>query len=237
MLTRKTFLAGVVLVLTVMNLGGRAADRDDRPFTSTFSVNEADLSPDGRNPYFILEPGYQLYYEGRDDEKAVTLTITVLDETKKVGDVVTRIVEERETSGGEVIEVSRNYFAVCKRTNNVYYFGEDVDIYKNGKVVSHEGAWLSGRDGAKFGLAMPGSPLLGARFQQEVAPKTAMDRCEILSLSEKMETPAGTFENCLKIEESTPLEPGTKESKYYTSGVGLLKDGPVKLVRFGTVKK
>src|SRR5437762_8506857 len=42
-------------------------------------------------------------------------------------------------------------FALCKRTNSVYYFGEDVDIYKNGKIVGHEGSWLSGEKGAKFG--------------------------------------------------------------------------------------
>ena len=236
-MTFKSLFAGIVLTLMVTSLGWRAADSDDRAFTSTFHVDEANLSSIGRNPYFILEPGFQQYYEGKDGDKIVNLTITVLEETKKVGNVETRVVEERETEGGKLVEVSRNYFAICKRTNNVYYFGEDVDMYKNGKVVSHDGSWLSGRDGAKFGLIMPGSPLLGARFQQEVAPNTAMDRSEIVSLSEKMETPAGTFENCLKTEETTPLEPGDKASKYYAEGVGLLKDGPVKLVRSGVIKK
>ena len=234
---RKRIFAGFIFALAVTSLAWRAADTDDRPWTTTFTVEPADLSPTGRNPYFILEPGYQQYFEGRDDDAAVTLTITVLDETKKVGDVVTRIVEERETEGGKLVEVSRNYFAVCTRTNNVYYFGEDVDMYKNGKVVSHDGSWLSGKDGAKFGLAMPGSPLLGTRYHQEVAPKIAMDRAEILSLSEEMKTPAGTFKNCLKIEETTLLEPGDKASKYYAAGIGLLNDGPVKLVRSGTLKK
>jgi hypothetical protein len=35
----------------------------------------------------------------------------VLDETKTVDGVETRIVEERETVNGKPIEVSRNYFA------------------------------------------------------------------------------------------------------------------------------
>ncbi len=209
----------------------------DREWTSGFLADEADLGPTGRNPYFILEPGHQLYLEGKDDGTPVTLTITVLDETRKVGNVVTRVVEERETEGGKVIEVSRNFFAICKRTNNVYYFGEEVDMYRNGKLASHEGAWLAGEGGARFGLAMPGSPLLGARYYQEVAPGKAMDRAEVVSLSATLETPAGEFTHCLKTEETTPLEPAEKEAKFYAAGVGLLRDGPAKLVRHGFVKK
>jgi hypothetical protein len=112
-----------------------------------------------------------------------------------------------------------------------------VDIYKGGKVVSHEGAWLSGVAGAKFGLAMPGTALLGARYYQELAPGKAMDRAEILSLSDTLDTPAGKFTNCLKVEETTPLEPDDKEAKIYAAGVGLLKDGPMKLVRYGVSPK
>jgi hypothetical protein len=215
----------------------REREAKERAWTTTFAVDEADLASSGRNPYFILEPGYQLDLEGREGGEPVTLTITVLDATKKVGNVATRVVEERETKGGQVVEVSRNFFAICKRTNNVYYFGEEVDIYKDGQVVGHEGAWLASEDEARFGLAMPGSPLLGARYYQEVAPKRAMDRAEVVSLSETMETPAGRFTDVLKTEETTPLEPGEKEAKYYAAGVGLLKDGPMKPARHGFAKK
>jgi hypothetical protein len=211
-------------------------EEKERIWTTRFTVEEADLAPSGRNPYFILEPGYELYLEGLEGGEPATLTITVLDATKKVGNVSTRVVEERETKGGHVVEVSRNFFAICKRTNNVYYFGEVVDIYKDGKVVGHEGAWVTGERGARFGLAMPGSPLLGARYYQEVAPKRAMDRAEVVSLSETVETPTGKFTNVLKTEETTPLEPGEKAAKYYAAGVGLLKDGPLKLVRHGFAK-
>jgi hypothetical protein len=217
--------------------GDEEGELDEGSWTSAFTVDEADLASIGRNPYFILEPGYQLDFEGREDGEPLTLTITVLDETKTVGNVMTRVVEERETKGERVVEVSRNFFAVCKRTNNVYYFGEVVDIYKDGEVVGHEGSWLAGEGGARFGLAMPGSPLLGARYYQEIAPRRAMDRAEVVSLSATMDTPAGKFRNVLKTVETTPLEPGQKEAKYYANGVGLLRDGPVKLVRYGAAKK
>jgi hypothetical protein len=58
-----------------------------------------------------------------------------------------------------------------------------------------------------------------------------MDRAEVVSLSERVTTPAGTFEKCLKTEETTPLEPG-RESKLYAPGVGLVTDGSLVLVSY-----
>jgi len=201
-------------------------------WTEQFVMDKSDLASSGTNPYFILEPGYQLYLKSEDGD----LTITVLNETKVVDGVETRIVEERETESGKLIEVSRNYFAISKKNNSVFYFGEDVDTYKDGKVTGHGGSWHAGVNGAKAGLMMPGIVLVGSRYYQEVAPKTAMDRAEIVSLSESLTVRAGTFKNVLKTEETTPLEPGVKEHKYYAAGVGLLKDGDMRLVRYGYVK-
>lgn len=221
-----------ILLLIVVGLLLQQADgqtKTDNSWATEFAVEKGELSATGRNLYFILEPGYQLVLEGGREQ----LTITVLNEVKIVDGVETRVVEERETKDGKLVEVSRNYFAISKRTNNVYYFGEEVDIYRNGKVVSHEGAWLAGERGARFGLMMPGQVLLQARYYQEFAPKVAMDRAEIVSLKETINTPAGEFKNCLKVEETTPLEPGVKEYKYYVSGIGLVQDGSLKLVKYG----
>ncbi len=179
-----------------------------------------------------LVPGYQLVLEEGQDR----VTITVLDETKTVDGVETRVVEERETKNGKPVEISRNYFAISKRTNSVYYFGEDVDEYRDGKVVGHGGSWLAGVDGAHFGLMMPGLPLLGAKYYQEVAPGKAMDRAEIIGLQEVRKTPAGEFKNCLKTLETTPLEPATKEFKLYAPGIGQAQEGSLKLVRHGKVR-
>jgi hypothetical protein len=201
-------------------LCGVPQDKAEKAYTDTFLVDEKELSSTGKNPYFILEPGYVRYYETED--KKETLTVTVLEETKVIEGIETRVVEERETVNGKVKEVSRNYFAICKRTNNVYYYGEDAG-----------GAWLHGKNGARFGLLMPGSPLVGARYCQEVAPGVAMDRAEVISVTETYETPAGKFEKVLKTLETTPLDPKEKATKLYAPGVGLLKDGDLKLVKYG----
>ena len=216
------------LVLAVLLAPVALRSAPQETWTSKFDAEPGDLGPTGRNPFFVLEPGYQLTLE---DGKA-RLVITVLNETRTVDGVDTRIVEERETENDQLVEVSRNFFAISKRTNSVFYFGEDVDMYKNGKVVDHEGAWLSGVNGAKFGLMMPGLPLLHARYQQEVAPKIAMDRAEIMSLTATLKTPAGDFSNVLKTEETTPLELLAKESKYYARGIGIIQDGSLKLTKY-----
>jgi len=190
-------------------------------------VDKSRLGPTGRGRYWVLEPGHTLCYKDEDGE---TLVISVLDETRVVDGVMTRVVEEREEKGGKLKEVSRNFMAIDAATGDVYYFGEEVDIYKNGKVESHDGAWMSGVDDARFGLLVPGAGRMGAKHQQEIAPGVAMDRFEVVGVDETVRVGAGAFEHCLHAKETTPLEKGVGH-KWYAPGVGLVKDGEMELVR------
>lgn len=216
-------------------LFGQASE--NKLWTKDFFTDKRDFASEGMNRYFILKPGYQLKLEGQEEGQRVTLFITVLDETKQVDGVETRIVEERELKNGELIELSRNFFALNKKNYGIFYFGEEVDIYKNGKLVGHEGAWQSGENGAKYGLMMPAIALTGSRYYQEIAPDVAMDRAEILSVDDTLKTPAGFFENCVTIEETTPLEPKATDYKIYAPGVGIIKDGSLLLVKSGFVER
>src|SRR5512133_2706811 len=103
----------------VAALGMMTAVQTDQSWTDRFGVESGELTSTGRNPYFVLEPGYRLTLRDGDEQ----LVITVLDETKVIDGVETRVVEERESKKGAVVEVSRNYYAISKRTNSVYYFG------------------------------------------------------------------------------------------------------------------
>ena len=107
----------------------------DKEFVSKFHVAADDWTSTGGNSYFKLEPGYTLVLDGTEDGKKAHLTIIVLGETRKVGGVDTRVVEERQTEDGQLVELARNYFAASKKTGDVYYFGEDVETYKNGKLT------------------------------------------------------------------------------------------------------
>lgn len=227
---RAAFFMIALVVAAFAAMISRSHHRAQEPvWMDRFGVQPGELSSTGRNPYFVLEPGYVLDLEGGDNR----LVITVLDETETIDGVETRVVEERESEGGRLVEISRNFFAINPRNNDVFYFGEDVDVYRNGAIVGHEGAWRSGVDGARFGLMMPGEPLLGARFYEEVAPGVAMDRAEVTSLTDSLDAPAGHFRDVLETAETTPLEPGVRELKYYAAGVGLLRDGSLRLVKYG----
>lgn len=227
---RMRVTAPVVLIGLVAGVIAASAQAPGkRGWVDRFDVDKKAFVSAGANDYFRLEPGFYLVLEKGKER----LVITVLDETRIVDGVETRIVEERETKGGELVEISRNFFAFNTADRGVYYFGEEVDIYKDGRVVHHEGAWESGKKGARFGLMMPGRPEVGARYYQEIAPDTALDRAEVASVRTMFETPAGVFENCLKTIETSPLEPFARESKVYAPGVGLIKDGPLRLVAYG----
>jgi hypothetical protein len=204
------------LAILIALAGAQGPDR----FVSQFEVDKNNLVTHGKNDYFILEPEYQIILEGPDEK----VMITVLEKTKMVDGVKTRVVEEREFSNGELSEISYNYFAIDKVTKDVYYFGEDVDIYEDGKVVRHEGAWLSGVDRARFGLMMPGSPKIGFSFYQEIAPGKALDRGEVVSLTESLKTPSGDFANCLKVLETSGMDASERGFKTYAKGIGMIQD-------------
>ena len=199
---------------------------------TSFDLENCDFVSSGENSYFILKPGYQVILGGQEDGKELELVMTVLNETKVIDGIETRVVEEKESEGGNIVEVSRNYFAMCKPTNNAIYFGEEVEMYKDGKIVSHEGAWLAGENGSKAGMIMPGKVEVGMKYYQEFAPAVAEDRAEIISVNDTLDTPAGTFKQVLKTEETNPLKPGEKEFKFYAPGIGLIQDEAIKLVKY-----
>ena len=203
-----------------------------KKWTDSFGQEDCTFSSVGRNRFFILEPGHQLTLESRAEK----VVITVMDETKKIGDVTTRIVEEREEEDGKLKEVSRNFFAICREHGDVFYFGEEVDDYSDGKLVGHSGAWRADEQNSRAGIIMPGTILLGARHYQEISPN-AMDRAEIISDDVTMKTPAGTFRNCLRVEETSGLDADDLCYKTYAPGVGLIQDDDLVLTQYSKAKK
>lgn len=220
------------------------AQEEEPEFTSDFRLEDCRFRAQGENPYFILKPGYQLVLEGEEEGETVRLVMTVLNETETItlpdiGEIRTRVVEEVETADGELTEISRNFFAICNPTNDVYYFGEEVDIYNEDGTITHEGAWRAGEpdeDGvAEPGIMMPGTFLLGSRYYQEVAEGIALDRAENTEMGLEVTVPAGTFTDCVQVTETTPLEPGSDSEKIYCPEVGMTVEGELQLIQYGFV--
>ncbi len=208
-----------------------------RPFTEDFMLETCTFTDTGKNPFFSLVPGDELVLVGVEDKEELEVVITVLSDTRQVtvdgiGTISTRVVQELESVDGELAEISKNFFAICEETNSVFYFGEDVDIYEDGEIVSHDGAWEAGVDGALPGLVMPGTFLLGARYFQEMAPDVAMDRAENAAMNLTIEVPAGTFQNSVMIFETSSLASSDRSIKFYAPGIGLIVDETVRLVEY-----
>jgi len=132
---------------------------------------------------------------------------------------------------GKFKEVALDYFAQAD-DGTVYYLGETVNIYRRGKVISHERAWRYGVHTNQLGIIMPAHPKVGAQFQPENVPGITTEDDEVLSISETVRVPAGRFRNCLKVQET--LSDGTIEFKYYAPNVGVIKevtkDGEINLI-------
>jgi hypothetical protein len=149
------------------------------------------------------------------------------------------VVEEfsYEKDGEELIPIERslNYFAICKPTNSVFYFGEDVDFLDpDGNVIGHEGAWLAGRHKARAGIIMPGTILVGGGYYEEIAPEdSALDKARIDAITRGCE--AGEFEfkqKCVATSNSSDCSPD-EEEKLYVDGVGVVADGDLEVTSYG----
>ena len=229
--------AALLAFLAPLALASAAA----APFTSSFPLAACEFVPSGGNDFLKLEVNRQLYLSnvrcvsaGECDELE-EVWITILPQTKVIKfmngntqlSVRTRVMEERESSDGELEEISRNYVADCNPMNDVYYFGEDVT---DGEGNPEDDAWRAGVNGARPGLLMPDRAfLLGSRYFQEIAPN-AKDRAEHTALGLEIEVPAGVFRNCVEVTETSPLEPGEESIKVYCPGVGMVIDEELELI-------
>ncbi|MEX1238332.1 MAG: hypothetical protein WEB30_01395, partial [Cyclobacteriaceae bacterium] len=142
------------------------------------------------------------------------------------------VVLDRAYLNDELIEETYDWYAQ-DRDGNVWYMGEAVDNYVGGVVNNHYGSWEAGVDGAEPGIVMLGNPVIGLQYRQEHYIGEAEDQGKVLSKTEPVTVPAGSFLNCLKIEETNPLDKNFLEYKYYAKGVGLVRveviDSPVEI--------
>lgn len=185
------------------------------------------------NEFFPLAAGDELVLEGVDDGEIVRVEITVSDpaDIEVVAGVETLVMIETEYEDGELIEISYNFMAQAD-DGTVCYFGEDVDIYEGGVVVSHDGEWRAGVDGNLPGIMMPADPQVGDAFYQESAPGIAEDMSSIIAFGETIDVPAGVFDDTLTAEDCNPMEDAETDEKVYVSGIGLAVDDVAELISY-----
>ena len=171
------------------------------------------------NPYFPLTPGTTFIYEGQTVQGFEHDEFAVTRNTRVILGVTCIEVHDTVTLDGELSEDTLDWFAQ-DRDGNVWYFGENTHELEDGLITTIDGTFMAGVNGDKPGIIMKAHPAIGDFYRQEFSLDNAEDFADTLSLTETVTVPAGTFHNCLKSQETTPLETDLLEHKFYASGVG-----------------
>ncbi len=179
------------------------------------------LSSTVTNPFFPLEVGSVLTYEGMTDEGLETIVVEVMPGTRTVNGVAARIVRDRVYLDGDLIEDTFDWYAE-DAAGNVWYLGEDSKEIENGTVVSTEGSWEWGVDGALPGIIMWADPSahIGEEYRQEYYEGEAEDWGKVVATGRSVTVPAGNLTGCLEVEEWNALESNSTEKKFYCPQLG-----------------
>jgi hypothetical protein len=188
------------------------------------NINPKDFSTTIDNPFFPLVPNTTFVYLGTKEGSAQRDEFAVTRRTKMIMGVTCREVRDQAYLDGVLVEDTLDWFAQDKQ-GNVWYFGEDTkELDANGNVISTEGSWQAGVNGAQPGIVMEADPRVGdPPYRQEFLAGVAEDMATILALNKTVNVPFGSFSNCLETEEFSPLEPGAIDHKFYARGVGFIQ--------------
>jgi hypothetical protein len=191
------------------------------------------------NPWFPLTPGTTLVYTGTKDGKKGSDIFRVTGRTRIVGDVRATVVDDTLVLAGLVREHTLDWYAQ-DRDGNVWYPGErTAEFDAKGNVTSTEGSWETGVHGATPGIFMPAHPHVGDTYRQEYYPGHAEDHFTVTNTDASISVPYGTFSHALRTREWTPLEPGTRDAKFYAKGIGEVAEitvvGPREVFRLAQV--
>lgn len=178
------------------------------------------------NRYYPLTQFERCVLRGREDGTRLRVVRTPLERTRMFthnGEPLrAAVIKDREFEDGELVEQTLDYFAQDDR-GTVWYLGERVDNYENGKVVNHDGTWLYGRDTSRMGVGMPANPQVGTRWRHEDVPGGPIEDDKVIAILDKVTVRGKTYRDVLKVRE---LADGEREIKLYAPRVGNIQERP-----------
>lgn len=154
------------------------------PAAKTRFVSQVD------NPWFPLRPGSVFRYRGIKDGQPSNEVFTVMRGTQVIQGVRCTVVRDLLYIRGRLHERTTDWYAQ-DASGNVWYYGEaTAELNTRGKVISREGSWRAGVNGARAGIYMPGNPRPGHSGRQEFYRGHAEDQFTVVSLSARVHTAA-----------------------------------------------
>jgi hypothetical protein len=199
--------------------GATAGGLEDTPYDPV--INPRDFVSRVSNRYFRLIPGSIFTYEKRTPAGTERSEVEVTREKRRVMGVLTTVVRHTTWLNGQLKEISRDWYAQDRR-GNVWYFGEEVDNYENGRLKDHAGSWEAGVNGAKPGIVMLNDPLVGLAYRQESYKGHAEDAGAVIAVNRTVTVPSGTFRGCVQTRNWSSIDRTENEYKYYCPQVGFL---------------
>lgn len=190
------------------------------------TIGAADFVQGINNSYFPLTPGAKWVYEAHlEDGSIERIEIEILHETRVVNGVTATILHDSVFVDGALVEDTYDWYAQDK-DGNVWYLGEEVDNYENGVLVDHAGSWEWGADGALPGIYMWADPSshMNEEYYQEYYVGEAEDKGKVLSASESVSVPAGSYADVVQTFDFSSLDPNIQAHKFYAPGIGVIKE-------------
>jgi len=224
----KQILLFTAMLLTIIVIISGCSKEEANPISPKDEYYLPIIDPDNftdeiTNPYWPMTTGRSWNYEGSDGELTESIIVEVLNNAKTVMGIPCTVVRDRVSEDGELVEDTYDWYAQDLQ-GNVWYMGEDSKEIEDGKVVSTEGSWEAGIDGAQPGIVMWAEPFPVIPYRQEYYFEEAEDWGQVIDILDSLVIGIGVYYNILQTKEWTPLEPDVAEYKYYAPDVGLIKE-------------
>jgi hypothetical protein len=199
------------------------------------------VSPDGQRvdlstPTFthptaitnLLHPTSQVQqtiYGGHVDGKPFRTEVSLLPGSRPItwqGKAVdTAIIQYVAYLDGRIHEVAIDWYAQAD-DGSVWYFGEDVFNYEDGKVADTKGTWVAG-DTTPAAMIMPAQPRIGNVYRPENAPGIAFEEVRVDKADQSIAGPSGNISGAIEVNELHM--DGTREGKVFAPGYGEFSTG------------
>lgn len=212
-----TLIIGVFIIFNSRTKGGLLVPTPTpRGLMSEYKpeIIASDFSTNIDNKYFTVVVGRKLTFEKKTAEGLEKVEIQMTGKIKELMGVSTAEVWDRVWLNNILVEDTLDYYA--QRTDgDVWYFGEKVDNYENGKIKDHEGSWEAGVDGAFPGIVMKKEPKVGDLYRQEYYKGEAEDNAEVVAVGINVKVPFGELSDCIKTHDTSFVDSTANEFKYY----------------------
>jgi len=229
-----------------------AACADDKPATATDCIQVVDQSgeptdtclpiapaservdlatPTFSKPTRITNPLHptsevtQVIMGGHVEGKPFRTEVTLLPETKPIAwggkTVDTAVIQYVAYLDGRIHEVALDWYAQAD-DGSVWYFGEDVFNYEEGRVADTEGTWLAG-DETPAAMIMPAKPTVGDVYRPENAPGVVFEEVRVEKVNQTVPGPSGNISGAIEVSELHM--DGKREGKIFAPGYGEFSTG------------